>query len=644
MKKFYLLFAFACCVSSVFSQTLFTYGNTAVDKEEFLRAYNKNKTPVADKEKALREYLDLYIKFKLKVNAAQELRLDTLPQLQYDLQSFRSQIEESYLSNENAMNDLLNEAFVRSQKDLHVLHFYVPVDATMKPEDSLEASKAISALYAGLANGRTDYEKLTASQILAKQSDLGFITAFTLPYEYENVIYNLNLNQVSKPYRAKNGWHVFKVVDQRKAVGKWRIAQILLALPPQNQEDGIKSLQKKADSIYNLLQNGVEFGILARQFSDDRLTFTNGGEMPEFGTGKFDIPFEREVLKLSRDGEVSKPFLTAYGFHIIKRISQTPVPTDKNDNAFLFDMKQKVQQDARINNAKELFAKEILKQTGFKKTGGVPDADLFRYADSVIANPASETGDITKYPISNKVIYNISKTKITGKDWLDFIRSYKGNVELYHGENNAALTEKFISTTALDYYKKHLEEYNTDFRYQIQEFKEGNVLFEIMERNVWGSAANDSAGLAKHYAENKKKYLWAPSADIILFNCSNKNTADAAAAALKNGKDWKKIVEESNNTIQADSGRFELSQLPITIDQKLIVGSITEPVTNSQDGTAGFARIIKHYDANLQRSFEEAKGLVINDYQNILEEKWINELRKKYPVKINENVFQSLLK
>ncbi|HMK03964.1 MAG TPA: hypothetical protein VK489_07235, partial [Ferruginibacter sp.] len=205
-------------------------------------------------------------------------------------------------------------------------------------------------------------------------------------------------------------------------------------------------------------------------------------------------------------------------------------------------------------------------------------------------------------------------------------------------------SEKFISVITLEHYKKNLEQYNTDFRYQLQEFKEGNVLFEIMERNVWGSASGDTEGLLKYYNENQKKYFWAPSANIILFNASNKTVADAARTALLGGKDWKKIIEEGANAIQADSGRFELSQLPLGIDGKLKVGTVTEPVVNPQDGTVSFAKIIKQYDGNLQRSYEEAKGLVINDYQNLLEEKWINELRKKYPVKVNEAVFQTLLK
>ena len=645
MKKFFLLFVFAVLTTGVFSQTLFTYGNTAVDKAEFLRAYNKNKTPVTDKEKAYREYLDLYIKFKLKVRAAEDLQLDTLPQLVYDAQSFRSQIEDSYLNNEKAVNNLLDEAFERSQKDIHVLHFFVPVEASMSPEDTLKAYKAISAVYTALSAGKTDYDKITAAEaVKVNHSDLGFITVFTLPYEYENMVYSLKDGQVSKPQRTRNGWHIFKMIGERAAAGKWKIAQILFSIPPEATADDRKQYEKKADSIYQLLQKGEDFGKMARWFSDDKITYGNSGEMPEFGSGKYAIDFENEIFKLKKDNEISKPFLTEYGYHIVKRLSQTPVSTDKNDKAYQFELKQKIQQDSRINSARELFVKEVLKQTGFKKTGAVSDADLYRYADSVIANPKSETGNSRLYPISNKTLYTYAKTSLTGKDWLDFVRSYKGSGELYQGENNAALVEKFITSSVIDYYKKHLEDYNPEFRYQMQEFKDGNVLFEIMEKNIWGKAANDTLALQKYYRENKGKYLWAASADIILFNCTNKIIAEEARAALLKGKNWKKIEEESSNNIQADSGRFEITQLPVKFGTGAASGYISEIVVNPVDGNTNFVQLIHNYPPDAQRSFDEARGLVINDYQNILEEKWINELKKKYPVKINDAVFQSLLK
>ena len=125
MKHFFLLLVISFAITNSFSQTLFTYGSNAVGKEEFLRAYNKNKTPVADKEKAYREYLDLYSKFKLKVKAAYELKMDTLAQLKYDIQNFRSQVEESYLNDDTRVNMLVDEAFHRSQKDIHLLHFWL---------------------------------------------------------------------------------------------------------------------------------------------------------------------------------------------------------------------------------------------------------------------------------------------------------------------------------------------------------------------------------------------------------------------------------------------------------------------------------------------------------------------------------------
>lgn len=645
MKKFFLLLAFAGFTLGLSAQTLFTYGKDAVDKSEFLKAYNKNKTPVNDKEKALREYLDLYVKFKLKVKAALELKLDTLPQLQYDAQSFRGQIEESYLSNAKAVTDLLNEAFDRSQKDLRVLHFFVPVNATVVPADSLKAFKAVSAVYNSLLSGKTDYEKIIAAETVSvRKSDLGFITVFTLPYEYESIIYSLKTGESSKPYRTKNGWHIFKLTGERKAVGKWKVAQILFSIPPGAGPDDIKLVEKKADSVYGLLNKGEDFGKLARWFSDDKVTYGNNGELPEFGSGKFEPVFENEVFKLTKDNQISKPFLTEYGYHIVKRLSQTPVSTDKNDPGNQFDLKQKIQEDARINYAKELFVKEVYRQVKLKKTNNISNADLFRFADSIVANPNAESGNTKIFPIANKAIYAYETNVLTGKNWLDFVRSYKSGGELYQGESNEALLDKFISSTLMEHYKKNLENYNDDFRYQMEEFKDGNVLFEIMERNIWGKASADATGLQDLYNKNKGNYLWAASAHIILFNCANKTIANEARASLLSGKDWRKIAEEGNNNIQADSGRFELTQIPVKVNDTMQPGQVSETVVNPADGTAGFVKLIRHNAANMQRSFDEAKGLVINDYQNSLEEKWINDLKNKYPVKINEAVFQSLLK
>ena len=642
MKRIYLLFICLSALPALFSQTLFTYGNIPVDKAEFLRAYNKNKVAVTDKERSLREYLDLYTKFKLKVKAAMDIRLDTLQQLEYDLQNFRSQVDESYMNNDKALNQLVDEAFERSQKDVRVQHFFIGMDDKTKPDDTAKAWKAMKELQDKLKTGAMNYEEVATDisnkYLSVKQSDIGFITLFSLPYDYENIIYGLKPGETGNPYRARNGLHLFKVIEERKSAGRWRIAQILLARPPGDLSN---ALQQKADSIYELLQHREDFAKLARNVSDDKLTYMNGGEMPEFGTGKFDYLFEKEVFTISKDGEIGKPFSSPYGIHIVKRIKQTPTPTVKEANN-IYELKQKVLQDARITAAKEKFVKEIIAKIGFKKNVKLTDAELFRYADSV--NHLDPDIPIKKFPISDKVVLSFAKSSLKGTDWLNFVRDLTNNAAIYKGEKNPEIWNKFISASCLDYYKKHLEEYNMDFRFQMEEFKEGNMLFEIMEKRIWGNASSDSAGLQKHYDEHRKSYVWAASASVILFNCSTIASANEAIAALKKGKPWKKIIEDGKNTIQADSGRYEISQLPLASGVKANAGLITEPIINTADGTTSFIKIENVYEAGLQRGFDEARGLVINDYQNILEERWIEELKKKYPVKINETVLMSILK
>ena len=643
MKQFLLLLITGLSVTTGFSQALFTYGSNEVNKEEFLRAYNKNKTEVIDKEKSLREYLDLYSKFKLKVKAAKESKLDTLDQLKYDVQNFRSQVEESYLHDENAVNFLVDEAFQRSQKDIHLLHFYITINNKMAPADTLKARKAINELREELLKGKMSYDEIVdeiSEEIMpVKGKDLGFVSAFTIPYEIENLIYNLKPGAVSRVFRTKSALHVFKNSEERKSAGKWKIAQILFAIPPDVTGPKLKEIENLADSVYGLLKAGANFSELVKKYSDDRITYLNGGEMPEFGTGKYELPFEKAVFALEKDSDFSKPIFTGFGFHIIKRLSQQPTPADKKDDAFMASLKQQVLQDSRVNIAKDVFMKRVMLQTGFKKNAAIKEAQLFSLADSVTVNKT-----VGNFPVNKSTIFSFSKLNVTVSDWLNFVKDYKLNADVYKGEDNKALMEKYISTTAMEYYRKNLETYNDDFKYQMQEFKEGNMLFEIMERNVWSKAANDNEGLKKFYAANKSNYLWGESATVYLFNCNNLKIAEAAIDSLKLGVNWKRMADNSEGNIQADSARYELAQLQLPDGTVAKEGLISVPTSHSGDNTVSFIKILKIFPAAQQRSFEEARGLVINDYQNYLEQKWMEELKMKYPIKINEAVFKSIIK
>jgi peptidyl-prolyl cis-trans isomerase SurA len=645
MKKVFIVCAAALFTNTMFAQTLFSYGKNETSKADFLRAYNKNKPTTTDKEKAMREYLDLYTNFKLKVQAAQELRLDTISQIKYDVENFRQQVLENYLSDEKGMQALIDEAMNRASKDVHILYFSVPVANGATGVDTIKAYNAAKELYNNLTKGNAYNEIVTdisSKFSTTKYADVGFITAFTVPYEFENIIYNTKVGTVSEPHRTAKGWNIFKVVEDRPAIGKWKVAQVLLAYPPNADNSTKQAVKSKADSVYGLLKNGLGFAEAAKLYSDDRTTYLSGGEIQEFGTSKFNNVFETNVIALKNDNDFGKPFETTFGYHIVKRLTHTAVPTDKTDGSYQFEIKQKVTQDSRINNEREKFAKDVMLKTGFKKLTSVSDKLLFNNADSLLINPTIER--ISTFPVSKKVIASFKDgTSVKGADWLNYMVENKPNGEMPKQPNNI-MWDRFTKQMVINYYKKHLEEYNADFKYQMQEFKEGNMLFEIMERNVWSKAGSDSMSLKKYYEAHKENYKWTASADVLIFNCATEKLATEALADSKAGKTWVAIAEASNNQIQTDSGRYEVAQIPGAIQGAKISANTFSDITKNTDGSASFVKYVKLYDVNMQRSFAEARGLVINDYQNVLEQQWMSELKKKYPVKVNEVVFKEMMK
>ncbi|HSQ44545.1 MAG TPA: peptidylprolyl isomerase, partial [Ginsengibacter sp.] len=580
MKKLFLFVAFILLISITYSQALFTYGNHSVSKDEFLRAYNKNKTPSADPEKAMREYLDLYTKFKLKVQAAKDMHLDTLPSLQSDLQNFTAQIENNYLQDDKEVDALVNEAFYRSQKDIHVQHFYVLINDKMAPADTLKLYKAINEAYDELKKGKTDYGEIVA-EIKEKTAplqgnDLGWITVFTLPYEFENIVYDLKPGQVSKPYRSKKGWHIFKNEEERPALGKIRVAQILFAVPAGNinMRDHAKQL---ADSVYKALKSGADFGELAKQYSNDRKTYMNNGIMPEFGIATYDGGFEKVAFSLKNDSDISEPFQTEFGYHIIKRISRSPVPENKNDEAYIASLKQQVLADGRVALAKEKFLKEVLVKTGYKKNNAINEKDLWKITDTfAISNKKITSGNVNE----NTVLFSFNNAKVKVGDWMKYVRNVKTANGTHPSQTPDELYKSYVSVAALENYKSRLEKFNPEFKYQVEEFKEGNMLFEVMEREVWSKAAADSVGLEKYYKEHKNNYKWNASADAVLFSCANSTVANSAADEINKGKKWNDLVKD-NSQIQADSGRYELSQIPVKKKTDFKAGLVTAPVLNS---------------------------------------------------------------
>jgi peptidyl-prolyl cis-trans isomerase SurA len=642
VSKCILFIFFTSIFTNLSAQALLTYGDQSISKEDFLKAYRKNNTIGKPTDKSYREYLELYTRYKLKVKAAYDLKLDTMPNQLAELQNFRNQIVDQYMNDEGSVNKLVNEAFLRSQKDIHLAHIFIAVPKSVLKTDTITAYKKAIDVYNVLKTGKNfgDAAAQYSEDPFAKinHGDLGYITVFTLPYALENLAYTTLPGKISKIYRGKNGYHIFKNIGERKAIGKMKAAQILLMLPG-NANDAVKAETKqRADSIYQALLKGSDFSDLARKFSGDNLSYQLGGELNEFGVGKFEANFEAAAFALKKDGEISEPVLTGFGYHIIKRMHLNPVVGVK-DKKTMDDLRQRVTNDPRIEIAKQEMLQTILRLAHFKQHP-FNENHLFVCTDSSLQNKKLPVFD----DMNNKTImFSFSKKDIVLKDWLDYRNGLRNQPALSSGKTNKELFDLFKQTTAFEYYRNHLEDYNKEFAYQLKEFKDGNLLFEIMQHKIWDKASSDSTGLRNYYDAHKSDYSWQPSADAIIFTCSNEKTAlDIQSKLPGNMSQWKRIVDSARGLAQADSGRFERMQLPPAESGNLQAGHFTSLLKNTTDNTITLAYIINVYNDRTSRSFNDARGLVINDYQAYMENNWIAALKKKYPVKINEAVLKSL--
>jgi peptidyl-prolyl cis-trans isomerase SurA len=627
------------------AQVLFTYGGKAVTKNEFLKAYNKNNTDSKPTDKSYRDYLELYIRFKLKVQAALDKKLDTLPNQQAEFNSFRNQIIDSYVRDEASINELTTEAILRSKKDIHIAHIFVAAGKDATEETIKKAQNKINEAYAQLQKGQ-DFGKVATQfsedpSVAENKGDIGYITALVLPYELENAIYNTAVDKYTAIIRSKAGFHIFKNLGEREGLGRMKVAQILLSFPPNANDEQKAAIKKRADSIYNELTNGGDFKVLVAKFSNDNISWQAGGEMMEFGVGAYELPFENAAFALKKDGEISKPVLSSFGYHIIKRLQYKPVVADTANTQLRDEVKQRILQSDRLQVSQKMLLKKILQVTGYKRNK-VNEQHLFIIADSILQNrPFPVFADVT----AKTPLFSFTKKTVTVKDFQANLETLRNYENMKAGKTTAQMLEEFIEVSAFDYYRQHLEEFNKEFKYQLNEFKEGNLLFEVMQRNIWDPASTDSAGLKNYYNAHKDKYWWEKSADAIIFTATNDKASEEFRKAIKeNYKDWQKYINNSGGQLQGDSGRFELSQIPVVERTNFTQGLLTANVRNETDNSVAFAYIVKLYPDREMRGFNDARGFVINDYQVFLEDKWIAELKKKYPVKINEAELKSLSK
>lgn len=624
------------------AQTLFTYGKETVTVPEFLKAYQRNNTGVKD-EASFRQYLDLYIASRLKIREARAKKLDTSAQMKSDLAALHDQIAASYIVDKATRERLLNEIITRSKKDLRLQHIFISFRQGT-PQQLADAKKKRDDLLNELKQGKdfSELAKLYSDDPSAKTNNgnLGWTSVFSLPYIMENLAYSTAVGKVSDVAESNAGYHIVKVLEERNSAGRVKAEQILLAFPP-GATDAQKNQQKNlADSLHRVIAAGADFGALAEEFSNDVVSAASKGVMAEFGVGEFDTEFEQHVFAL-KTGELSKPFATAHGYHIVKLLQKGPLADQLNEQT-RERLSLLIEQSDRIDYHRNLVAQNMLKENGKILLAATDELVMYTVSALDGKKPTQVLSVKAETPL-----LQVGSRKFTAKDWIEYaaVDRYKedGTTKTFH-----RIWNEFLASKALEYYTANLNRFNPDFRQQMKEFEEGNLFFEIMQRQVWTPAQKDSLGQVKYFQKNQNKYKWEKSADAIIFYAPSQENASHFASHLSPpanpaGIEWRSAQNE-HSEVSADSSRFEWSQIPNSDKISFDAGKLTPPLVNKDDSSVSFAYIIRTYPASESKTFAQARAAVVTDYQEELEHQWIASLKKKYPVVINQKAWADLVK
>lgn len=625
--------------------TIMTIGSQPVSVTEFKAMYYNNLSNDSLKNpKALANYLQLFIDFKLKVQAALDAHLDTTPSFKQELGEYREKLAEPKMRDTTVENQLIKEAYERMKWDIHAEHILIKVSPDAVPADTLAAYRKIEKIREKIIKGDTTFEAAARkysddTYSKANGGDLGYFTSMGMVYPFETAAYNTKPGEISKPVRTQFGYHIIKVLDRRPDVGQIEVAHIMLRTSPKMSVGDSEKIKAKADSIYQLAIHGQDFAELAKKYSQDQYTARHGGVLPWLTVGRMArVPeFENAAFSLKNIGDITGPIKTDYGWHIIKLEGKKPLlPFDSVKD----EIAARIAKDSRSQLAVNALIAEVKKQYDFKE---YPEAKK-QFTKWIDASFYKGEWSADKVKGHTAPLFTLGGQNYTQEDFAAYVAKNQMKEKSDPGAEFAMnmLYPKYVNQEVLKFKDAHLEKEDPKFADMLAQYKDGILLFDITDQMVWTKALKDTAGLRKYYDMNKTAYLWPERAEASMYTCANKEVAKEVRKMIEKGKTNKEIMGDINgkaaNSVKIDSSKYQKN------DNTLVDANWKKGLSEDVDlnGKVVFVNV-KAILAPEPKSLDEVRGLVTTDYQNYLMQQWLKDLHAKYPVEINQKVLAQIM-
>lgn len=669
-----------------------TINDRPIKKSEFEAVYRKNNAREANSSaKPVQEYVELFALYKSKVFEAESLGLDTLRSFKTELAGYRRQLATPYLTDKNTNESLLTEAYDRMKTEVHASHILVKVDESALPKDTLEAWTRIT-IFRNAVAGKfptqpeiANYEKLlknsteVARQLKSKDStlykermqhikgleaayksgsdkfqavaavssddpsarenkgDLNYFSVLDMVYPFETAAYTTKTGEVSTIIRTRFGYHILKVHDRRQNRGEVTVAHIMAKFPKNATDQDKANAKTKIDEIYAKLKAGQSFADLARQFSDDKQSNEKGGELQPFKSGRLPKAFEDASFALKNNNDISEPVQTPFGWHIIKRVQLKSVP---EFNDVKNELKTRVTRDSRSQMGREALIARVKKENNFKENLKNRD-ELLKIMDTTYLKATWKSERAAR--LGNKEIFNLGGQSFTQDDFARFLESqmtFRTAGDL--NEILKGMYKTWVDETVVLYEDGQLDKKYVEFANLYREYRDGILLFDLTDQKVWSKAVKDTAGLRAFYEKNKNNYLWEERAEVTVYKCLNDKIAKNVRKMLKEGKTEQQITAALNKESQLNVAVENITYLKGEnrhVDASWKKGLADKDIKDEGNVAVLYVNTIL---PKTPKTIAESRGAVTADYQTYLDAEWLDYLKKKYVVKVEQDVLKTI--
>ncbi len=617
---------------------LFTIDNQPVYTSEFIRVYNKNIDLVQDEsQKDIDEYLNLFTNYKLKLKEAYNLGLQNKDSYVRELDSYKKQLAKNFMTDSKVTDALIEEAYYRISNEVKASHILVRFDENTSPEDTLVAYNTIVKLRENaLIDGFENVMKKVHNGQTFFGEDLGYFSGFRMVYPFENAAFQTNIGEISQPFRTRFGYHIVKIYDKRESRGERTVAHIMVNTKPGDTLSEIA--ENRINDIYRKLQQGEDFESLAKQFSEDVSSASKGGLLAPFSAGQLSSQeFEDAAFALAQIGDISKPVKTQYGWHILKLYGIQPV---KPLPDLRTELEMKVKRDERSHLIDDALVTKLKSKynVGTNKKAldyftSILNDDYLNMAWKLPADFKGDTGLMT-----------IGETALTYQDFGDYLVKNQRSIQNKMSADQIVTKQydAFLASKLIAYQESHLETENKDYANIVQEYRDGLLLFDLMESTIWNTSQTDSLAIQDYYNTHKKNYMWPERANAIVASSSNETVLKKVGKLLSKGTDVEAIKQQFNKNNEVN-----------VLFTTGLMDAKDQALPTEFEFKKGLSNIYKHNDSFVivqvleiypitQKSIDEARGNVVGDFQEYKEKSWIEGLKNKYQVKLNQEALNAI--